>query len=190
MRVAAALEHDVFQLRQLLADFQHFELNLRRGADRRRRAVELVRIGAGERDEFLHRFRRQVGLDHEGIGRGGQFANPHEVLGRVIGDLVVERGVDRIGVGRQQDGVAVRVRARDGTHADIAAGAADVLDDEGLAGRLLKRSRRRCGRQCRTVRPACWPPRSSPGGPDRRHRPSGCSGSPAPRRRLPARRRP
>ena len=55
--------------------FQELELDLRRRADRRRRAVVFFRIGPRERDEFLHRLRRQIGLHHEGIGRGRQFAD-------------------------------------------------------------------------------------------------------------------
>ena len=61
-----------------------------------------------------------------------------EILERIVGDRVVKAVIDRIGVGREQDRVAVRFGARGIFHADIAAGAAVVLDDEGLAGRLLE----------------------------------------------------
>jgi hypothetical protein len=42
-RIAATLEGDVFKLGQPFAQFENLELNLRRRAGRRRRAVELVR---------------------------------------------------------------------------------------------------------------------------------------------------
>ncbi|MEI9806276.1 MAG: hypothetical protein WDN48_20265 [Pseudolabrys sp.] len=41
------------------------------------------------------------------------------------------------GVGREQERIAVGFRACDVTHADIAAGAAAIFDDDGLAGRFL-----------------------------------------------------
>src|ERR1039458_10003277 len=55
--VAAALEHDVFQLGQIFAELQNLELDLRCRADWRCRTIKLLRIGPGERDEFLHRLR-------------------------------------------------------------------------------------------------------------------------------------
>ena len=79
-RVAATLEDDVFKLGRLFAQFENLELNLRRRADRRRRSVELVRIGPGERDEFLHRPRRQLGLDHERVGEVASSQTPTKSL--------------------------------------------------------------------------------------------------------------
>ena len=108
-RVAAALEHDVFELRQLLANFEHFELDLRRGADRRRRAhcicPDLARASATNSFIVLA---GSSDLHHESVRRGGELADADEILQRIVGDLVVEAGIDRIGVGREQDRVAVR----------------------------------------------------------------------------------
>ena len=50
--------------------------------------LNLSGFGFGERDKLLHRLRRQFRLDHEGVGRGGQFAHADEILERVIGDLI------------------------------------------------------------------------------------------------------
>jgi hypothetical protein len=57
-------------------------------------------------------------------------------------------------------------------HPDIAAGAADVLDDEDLAGRLLKRGRGRCGRDVRSGPPDVFATTIRTSAPDRRQAPS------------------
>jgi len=53
--------------------------------------------------------------------------------------LLVETWIDRPGIGREQQRVAVRLGSGGVAEPDIAAGAADILDDECLAGRLLQR---------------------------------------------------
>ena len=138
-RVAAALEHDVRKFWQIFADLEQLQLQLRRGADRRRRAVVLLGIAAGERDEILHILRRQFRFDHEGVRRRRKLAHRDKILVGIVGQLFVEPVIHRIGVGGEQDGVAVRFGMRHVFHADIAAGAAAIVDDEGLAGRLLER---------------------------------------------------
>src|SRR6185312_2129639 len=69
----------------------------------------------------------------------GKLADRDEVLHRVERQVIVEADVHRIGAGGEQVGVAVRLGMRDVAHADIAAGAAAVLDDESLAGRFAER---------------------------------------------------
>src|SRR5262249_37949367 len=61
-----------------------------------------------------------------------------EVLVGIERQALVEPEVHRIGVGGEQDRVAVRLRMGRKAEADVAAGAAAVLDDEGLAGLLLQ----------------------------------------------------
>ena len=143
--VAAALEHDVRKFWQFLADLEQLQLQLRRRADRRRRAIVLLGIAAGERDEFLHGFRRQFRLDNERVRRCRKLAHCDEILVRIVGQLVVKPVIHRIGVGGEQDGVAIRFGMGGVFHADIAAGAAAIVDDEGLAGRLLERRRHHAG---------------------------------------------
>ena len=102
-------------------------------------------LAAGERDEFLHGFRRQFRLDHERVRRCRKLADCDEILVRIVGQLVVKPVIHRIGVGGEQDGVAIRLGMGGVFHADIAAGAAAIVDDEGLAGRLLERRRHHAG---------------------------------------------
>ena len=77
-------------------------------------------------------------LDHECIGRRCEFADRDEILVGIVWQLIVEPVIHRIGVGREQDRVAVRLGARRIFHADIAARPAAVLDDESFAGRLMR----------------------------------------------------
>ncbi len=140
-RVAAAGEHDRRHLLQSLAQLQHLRLQLRRGADRRRRDIELVRILLRERDELLHRADGKIGLDREHVRRNRKLADRGEVLERIVGDRLVEAWIDGVSAGREQDGVAVRIGARRQAHADIAAAAAAVLDDERATHRVLQRRR-------------------------------------------------
>jgi hypothetical protein len=97
------------------------------------------RIGARKVDELLHRLRRRLLTHDEDVRHAGEFADRDEVLHRIERQVVVEADIDGKGAGGEQDGVAVRLRVGDIAHADIAAGAAAVLDDEGLARRLAQR---------------------------------------------------
>ncbi len=78
----------------------------------------------------------EVRLDGEHVRRDRKLADRDEILERVVGQVLVEPGIDRKGAGREQDRVAVGLRARDQAHADIAAGAAFVLHDDRAADRL------------------------------------------------------
>ena len=60
---------------EALAQLQHLGLELRRGADRRRRDVELVRVLLHQRDKLLHVFGRQVGLHREHVRRHHRLAD-------------------------------------------------------------------------------------------------------------------
>ena len=190
-RVAAALEDDLFQLRQLLAHLEHLELAICGvvpiGGVAQLNLSGLARASAT--NSFIV-FAGSSDLTTNVLGEVAKLADAHEVLERVIGDLGVETGVDRIGIGREQDRVAVWFGACRVAHADIAAGAADVFDDEGLAGRLLKRGRDDARPPYRTGRPACWRPPLSPADRDMRHRRSARAEKPARQRPPPTRPRP
>ena len=140
-RIAAAGEGDGCHLLQAFAQLEHLGLELGRGSDRRRRGVELVGIGLGEGDELLHRGGAEIRHHREHVRRHRELADGDEILERIVGRRVVEAGIDRVGAGRQQDRIAVGVRARDVAHADIAAAAALVLHDDRGAHRLLHRGR-------------------------------------------------
>ena len=66
-----------------------------------------------------------------------RLADRHEILERVVRDRVVEAGVDHVGAGGEQDGVAIRLGRAAIAVADVAAGAALVLDERRSAHHLL-----------------------------------------------------
>jgi hypothetical protein len=76
-------------------------------------------------------------------GRGDQHARLHaehgnrnEVVDRIVGQRLVERGGGTLRGGQQQDGVTVGIGLGGRGGADRAAGAGAVLDHEGLADLL------------------------------------------------------
>jgi hypothetical protein len=58
-----------------------------------------------------------------------------DVVHRVVGELV-DRGIRRVAAGDVDQRVAVGLRAHGGLHADRAARARSVVDDDGLAQRI------------------------------------------------------
>jgi transposase len=70
------------------------------------------------------------------VGRGGRDGDGIEVLDRVEGHLAVKARIDHERRARDHDRIAVGGRARRHPHADIAAGAALVVDVELLAQAL------------------------------------------------------
>ena len=88
--------------------------------------------------KVLHRLRRQIGLDQKDVRRAADVADRDEILHRIERQRIVEAGIDRERGGAEQERVAVRIGMGDIFHAEIAAGAAAVLDDESLSGRLLQ----------------------------------------------------
>jgi hypothetical protein len=101
-----------------------------------RKAVERVGLGLCQRDELGDRARAKRVADDKNVRDLGEQADWHELRG-IIGDVAVEQGIDGERAGRaEHQGVAVGRRARDPFRADIAAAAADILDDDGLAPSL------------------------------------------------------
>ena len=102
-------------------------------------------VFAGIVPDELHQFRQRLGrhlrVDHHDIRRNRNQRHRREILDRIIRHLGVEAGVhDEAGADRH-DGVAVRRHAGDLAGRGVAAGAADVLDEELLAeivGKLLR----------------------------------------------------
>src|SRR5690606_30344378 len=89
---------------------------------------KLTRIGACVIDELLHGVRRHGGMDEQHHGHGGGGGNRRKVLFRIERQLAVQVGAQRNGGGVVQDGVAIRLGARGGLHADGSVGATLVLD--------------------------------------------------------------
>ncbi len=119
------------QLEQL-----HREVPL--GADPGRRIVELAGRGLGLGDEVEHRLRDVVLRQHQ-VGRGAEQRDRHEILVRVERHALVQQRIDHQRRGAEQQRVAVGPGARRRCDADIAAGAAAVLDHDRLPELLRKR---------------------------------------------------
>src|SRR5262249_18345313 len=81
-------------------------------------------------DQRRHRRRWKVWIDLPGIGRCAGLGHRDEILVDVEGNLAIERRVHHDARRGEQDGVAIARRTRGLPHAEIAAGAGDVLDVE------------------------------------------------------------
>jgi hypothetical protein len=69
----------------------------------------------------------------------GEQRDRHQVLDRIVGEIVVDADIDRHGrAGGEQDGMAIRRRLCDKAGADGGAGARPVVDHERLAQPLLQ----------------------------------------------------
>ncbi len=105
--------------------------------------VQCPRLGLGRRDHVLEGLERRVGRHHDHQRRIGDQADGGEVLLGVVGQLGVQRRVDRQVAGlAQHQGIPVRRRLGDGVHADVAARAGPVFGDDvpaGVAGHLDRR---------------------------------------------------
>ncbi len=111
-----------------------------RGADAAGAVVELARVGARHLDQVLRRLGRRRGRHDEDVGHVRDVDDGCEILDRVEAQLRVEMDVDRVRADRtHQQVVAVGLHARRELGADVAAGAAAVVDDDRLAQLLRDR---------------------------------------------------
>ena len=113
--------------------------------------VELVRIGAHERDELLERVRRDLCRIDEQHARDCRHDSHGHELRRVVRELQVQTGIDhQRGRGRREQRIAVGVRTRHGFRTDASGGPGPILHDNGLppARRelLTEDARQRVGR--------------------------------------------
>src|SRR5262249_49531224 len=69
----------------------------------------------------------------------GRPAFTNEVLVWIVGRLGVEARIDHVGARAHEQGISIATGARGRRNADIAAGAAAVLDDHRLSQRLAER---------------------------------------------------
>ena len=104
------------------------------GADAGRAVVQFAGFGFGECDEFLQRFNAKLRVDHHDVGIGGGHRDGREILQRIVGQFLVDPGIDRDRPGlAEQQRVAVGIGFSDEIGTDDRAGAAAVLDHNGLA---------------------------------------------------------
>ena len=110
-----------------------------RGAGSGGREGELAGAFLGEPDEVGDRSHRQRRIDHQDVGTEDDERERYEIGGRVVGQLLVQRDVDRHHRARShQQRVTIRRRARNGERAGHAARARPILDHERLAEPLLQ----------------------------------------------------
>ena len=113
---------------------EQFGRQMRRAAEARRAVEELTGLRFGERDEFRHRFRRNIRIDRHQVRHPCDDGDRLDVLDRIVGHVLLNILVDRVGARRADDeGVAVRIGLGDEIGGDVAACARLVLDDELLA---------------------------------------------------------
>jgi hypothetical protein len=102
-----------------------------------------LRCGLGVFDEFANRMGgRRIGHHHD-VGNNREQTDRREVVERIVAGGRIERRVDRQIRRAEQERVAVRRRVGRLVGADIAAGAAAVLDDDLLAPDLGQALRQR-----------------------------------------------
>ena len=121
---------------------QQFAEQRQRRSRTGRRERNLARIVLGVFDQVGHRVHRQRRIDHQHQRVARHQRHHRQVLQRIVGELLIERRVDRERAARrEQQRVTVRRGLRDGRGRCRGAGARAVLHDEGLAeplGELLR----------------------------------------------------
>ena len=108
----------------------------RAGAGRGEKQFKAVR--ARRLDQFTDRFDRQRGCDHHQARPAAQRCDRGKIAQAVVGQLRVERRVDRKARRNHQQRVAIGIGVRGKFAADDAVGAAAVVDDQGLSPRLVQ----------------------------------------------------
>ena len=95
--------------------------------------VELAVLPLRQRDQFGDRLRRHRGMHQHDIAARRDQSDRREILARVVADVGIERRIDRQRARGDQQRVAVGRGLGDLARRDGAAGAAAVLDHDGLA---------------------------------------------------------
>src|SRR5262245_64098062 len=108
------------------------------GTDARRRHVDLAGIGLGIGDEVGNGLGRNRWVHHHGAGLAANARDRRDVVDETETELVVERRVDRMGAGDQEECIAIRRCTYDRLSSDSAASPGAVVDDEWLAEPLLQ----------------------------------------------------
>jgi hypothetical protein len=98
-----------------------------------RSEAPLARLLLQQGDEFLHILRGDRRMHHEDVRDRGQVGDRNEIGQRLVGELRVRGGIDRVRRdGRDAQRVSVRRRLRDEVGADAAAGPGAIVDDDRL----------------------------------------------------------
>ena len=105
-------------------------------ADAGRRHVDLARIGLGIGDELGNGLGGHRRIHHHHGGDADDAGDRRDVADEIEIEIVVERGVDRVGLVDPEQRVAIGRRMHHRLGGDIGAGARAILDDELLAKAL------------------------------------------------------
>ena len=106
---------------------------MRQRAGGGRAVAALARVGLHPVDQLLERLGRHLRADGDGEIEGGDLGDRLEVADGIVGQRLVDVGIDRHRRDRrEQQGLAVRRGGFHRLHADAALGAGAVLDDDGL----------------------------------------------------------
>jgi hypothetical protein len=95
--------------------------------------AELAGLRAGERHQLGQGLGGNLIVRHQDAGRRNRNRNRHQVALRVVGWFGIQAGIDRDRGTRHHQRMAVRFGLDRAVNGQIAAGAGDVLDHDGLA---------------------------------------------------------
>src|SRR6195256_4416518 len=113
---------------------------MRVAADPERAEVELVRMLFGISDQLLEVLYRDALVQDQHLMGEGEIGDRLEILDRIVGQVLVERGIDRDAAAREQaNGAAVRRRRLAGVGGDDRVRAGAAFDDEAMRIALLER---------------------------------------------------
>ena len=119
-------------------DLQQLGGEMLAGAVAVHRVDELARPRARDGDELLDALRRQRGMDREHERLRAEPRHRDEILVRIVRQLRAQHGVRHEAEARDEHGMAVGRRARDGFRADDRVRAGAVFHDDALAERLAE----------------------------------------------------
>ena len=110
---------------------EEFRRHLHHAADAGGAVVQLARIRSGQRDEILHRAHRQRRIHHQHVADVlCRQRDRDQVLRRVVGHVLEEIRIGRVGGRLQQERVAVGRALGDEIRAEHAAAPAAIFEDE------------------------------------------------------------
>lgn len=135
---------------------EHFRAQMAGRADAGQGHVQRARLGLRQRDEFGQGAGLNRRMRHQEGRRRGQIGHRLEALYRVVSQIVVQRGIDRVAGVAHKQRAAIGIGMRDRLRGDVAASAGLVIDHEGAAAHVLAQFRRQ--QACDRRRPGRAPP--------------------------------
>src|SRR3954467_12870609 len=103
-----------------------------RASNGARRNVDLAWISLGISDDLGDRLRRNRWMHYHDVGHDHNAGDRRDVADEIETKLFVQRSIDRVCRGDQEERVAIGGRTDDRLGADITAGTRAIFDDEWL----------------------------------------------------------